>query len=66
MTTGCTIVFDAGTLLVRGDEDALAPVRDLLLFDERTGCHRAEACSYSAIVRALTAAGIPIDDRARN
>ena len=64
--TGCSIIFEAGTLLVRGDDASLDPVRELLLFDERVGCHRAEACSYSALIRTLTAAGISIDDRARN
>ena len=66
MSGGCSITFDAGTLLVRGDDASLDPVREFLLFDERVGCHRAEACSYSAMIRALTAAGIPIDDKARN
>ncbi len=57
--------FFAGTLEARGAEADLLAVRDLLHFDPRTGCHRAPAAAYPAVVLGLRAAGVPVQDGAR-
>lgn len=45
--------FDSGTIIVKGDESSLAPVKNWLRFDERVKMYRAQACHYGAILRQL-------------
>lgn len=63
--TPCTITFDEGTLLLRGDRESLEPLTHLMRFDERVRAWRAEALAYHEIITTLYRAGIPFDDRAR-
>jgi superfamily II DNA or RNA helicase len=58
-----TLSFVAGTLEIRGAEDAL--VGEHGLYDARTRCHRAPALAYADVVRTLVRAGVPFEDEAR-
>lgn len=58
-----TLAFVAGTIEVRGGDEALA--LPACRWDARTGCHRAPAVAYADIVRALLRDRIPHDDQAR-
>ncbi|MBR2435840.1 MAG: DEAD/DEAH box helicase family protein [Lentisphaeria bacterium] len=66
MTAKCHISFDAGTLLIRGDEEALDPLTHWLRHDSRVDCDRAEASSYGEIIRCLYANNVEVDDLARD
>ncbi|HEX9297796.1 MAG TPA: DEAD/DEAH box helicase family protein [Polyangiaceae bacterium] len=64
------VAFVAGTLELRGPIDAgdlefSAILGEACLWDRRTGCFRAPASAYADIIRALVAANIPYEDRAR-
>ena len=45
--------FDNGTLLIKSSEDKIEPIKDLIKYDERVKCYRAEAYCYAPILRAL-------------
>ncbi len=62
-TNPITLRFVAGTLEVTGMERSTAA--DGLKWDDRSGCHRAAARHYSAIVRALVKSDTPFVDEAR-
>lgn len=57
--------FSAGTLEVRGIREELVERVPRVQWDPRTQCHRAEACAYADIVRALVKGSIPYVDEAR-
>lgn len=59
------IQFDAGTLLLLGDETVVASL-PAVQFDPRTNSHRAEARHYRAIVEALRQAKHEFTDAARD
>jgi superfamily II DNA or RNA helicase len=59
-----SLAFVAGTLEITEAPPDL-PLPPECAFDARTACHRAPASAYAAVVRALTAAKVPFDDRAR-
>lgn len=61
----CTLEFEEGTLLVRGDPPALSLIRGHLSFDPRIGEFRAPAYLYEKIMRHLYAAGATVTDRAK-
>lgn len=56
--------FQAGTLALSAVEDA-ALLPEGVLWDERSGCFRAPAIDYAAIILALEKQGIPYRDEAR-
>ena len=57
MSLRCTLTFNEGTLILSGDPDALALLRDELMYDERIRSWRAPAYRYEAIMRILYGAG---------
>ncbi len=59
--------FEAGTLVLDGvPELEMAPaVRKLVRPDDRVRAFRARACDYAALVIALQASGVKLEDRAR-
>ncbi|MBF0107778.1 MAG: DEAD/DEAH box helicase family protein [Magnetococcales bacterium] len=64
-SAGVRIEFDQGTLTLQGCPEDLAPVARHVHWDERTGCFRAEALDYGAIVLELHRLKIPFTDHAR-
>lgn len=62
----CTLTFDEGTLLISGDSEALSILQEDLTPDLRVHAQRAPAYRYAAIMRKLYAAGIEVEDHARN
>ncbi len=58
------LTFMSGTLEIRDAPPAFA-LPEACAFDPRTRCHRAPASAYADVVRALVAAKVPYDDRAR-
>ncbi len=61
----CTLDFDAGTLLISGDDEALALLNGYIRRDERVKSYRAPAFRYEAIMRLLYANKAEITDNAR-
>lgn len=59
------IEFDQGTLTLHGTPEALAPVAQHVLWDERSKCYRAEGISYGPILMALHQLKAPFTDNAR-
>ncbi|MBF0416572.1 MAG: DEAD/DEAH box helicase family protein [Magnetococcales bacterium] len=59
------IEFDQGTLTLHGNPDALAPVAQYVLWDERTQCFRSEGIHYGPILLTLHKLKIPFTDNAR-
>jgi superfamily II DNA or RNA helicase len=58
------LIFSAGTLELSGlDEEAALPAD--CRWDRRSRTHRAPALAYADLVRALTRAKVPFEDRAR-
>lgn len=64
--SSCTLRFDEGTLIVSGDPEAMANLRDELTFDGRIGRWRAPAYRYAPIMRTLYAAGVTVIDNAKD
>jgi superfamily II DNA or RNA helicase len=63
-----TIAFHAGTLEVRGLDEATQAALDerrIAAWDKRSACMRAEAMSYAPLVLELRRRGVAYDDRAR-
>jgi len=63
---GCTLSFDSGTIIAKGDSESVAEISSLLKHDTRVGEYRAQAYQYAVIMRKLYAAGIPVTDRVKN
>jgi superfamily II DNA or RNA helicase len=59
-----TLRFRAGTLEITAVEDPAA-LPESCLWDERSGCFRAPAIDYAALLLALEARGVPYADEAR-
>lgn len=59
------ISFHQGTLELTGTPEVLAPVAELVRWDGRTLCFRAEARRYGPLLLTLHRLGIPFQDRAR-
>ncbi len=59
--------FDAGTLVLDGlpEREMTPEVRKLVRSDDRVRAFRVRACDYAALVLALQASGIELEDRAR-
>ena len=47
------ISFDSGTLLVKGDDAELEPIKSFLKFDNRVQMYRSEAYNYAPIIRLI-------------
>ncbi len=59
------LAFDAGTLVVRGADDAAA-LPDCCVWDARSACFRAPAVDYARVVMALVRAKVEYTDEARD
>ncbi|HEX2568549.1 MAG TPA: DEAD/DEAH box helicase family protein [Polyangia bacterium] len=64
-TPAVSLTFQSGTIEVRGLPEACPQLPPTCRWDARTACHRAPALAYPDLVRALTRAQIPFEDRAR-
>ena len=65
---GVGLQYDRGSILIwnlpGGDAEILKPVEGVV-WDARVGAHRCHGLHYRAVVRALTQAGIALEDQAR-
>jgi len=59
------LTFVGGTLELRGLAPNDASPTGSLVWDARSGCHRAPAIAYAEVMRALHRAGTPVKDEAR-
>ena len=64
--SSCRLEFDAGTLIVRGDQEALDHIIHEIRQDSRINACRAPASAYADIMRKLYKQGITVQDHARN
>ena len=62
----CILTFDAGTVLLEGDQAACDLAAHYTVYDERVRKYRAKACDYTPIMRLLYAAGVEVEDRAKD
>lgn len=60
-----TLAFVSGTIELRGLADGDPRVPPACAWDARSGCHRAPAIDYAAIVMGLRKQGVPYEDHAR-
>ncbi len=60
------IDFKEGTLLIRGDECELEPIKEYITYDERTNCYRSLAMHYASIIMSLHRLKAEYIDKARN
>ena len=65
MALKAKIEFNAGTLLVSGDQEALDSVIHLLRWDERVNLNRAQASDYAPLMRSFHSLGVEVDDKAK-
>jgi len=61
-----SLKFDAGTLLVEGDKEALDLATHLLRWDERVGKQRAQASDYAPLMRLFHSQGVEVEDLAKD
>lgn len=64
--SSCSLEFDAGTLVIRGDEEALDCIVHEIRQDSRINAWRAPAGAYADIMRKLYKHGISVEDHAKD
>ncbi len=60
-----SLVFEFGTLALRGLAEGGANLPPACQWDARSGCYRAPAIAYADVVRALVRGGVAYEDKAR-